>query len=182
MTYVCSGFCYLTTIISCFMDAIGLLCFIHDCCNWKACSSGGSTPVSDCFLRLNRSCSCCPLCFTLGWKNLKHLFLNCTFSALQTAFVRCGFGFMQSLIYLLMSKLHLAFGTNFYDHRRLRVSRRNCENSESYCYYRKYLRCALILRPGFSEFSFGHNISVASALGMGISMLLVKSTLLMTAL
>ena len=33
----------------------------------------------------------------------------------------------------------------------------------------------LILRPGFSEFSFGHNISVASALAMGISMLLVKS-------
>ena len=33
----------------------------------------------------------------------------------------------------------------------------------------------IILRPGFVEFSFGHSISVLSALGMGISMLLVKS-------
>jgi len=33
----------------------------------------------------------------------------------------------------------------------------------------------IILRPGFVEFSFGHGISVLSALGMGISMLLVKS-------
>jgi len=33
----------------------------------------------------------------------------------------------------------------------------------------------IILRPGFVEFSFGHSISVLSALGMGVSMLLVKS-------
>ena len=52
MTYVCSGFCYLTTIVSCFMDAIGLLSLSMIAAIGRHAALAGLHPFQTVFLRL----------------------------------------------------------------------------------------------------------------------------------
>ena len=137
------------------MDAIGLLCFIHDCCNWKACSSGGSTPVSDCFLRLLIALPVSAFVFHTGLEKFKtsvfklHLFRAANgICAMWLWFYAVAYIPIDEQTALsFLAPIFTTIGAFVFLGEIVRI-RRVTAIIVSIC------GALLILRPGFSEFSF----------------------------